>query len=84
MANLWSIGRLFMEQHIWCEHGEKISKYTFLNYECRSKSITQRIQSWFCPECGAHGAHSEILDTTFTDKNQRIGGHPKHIAEHSH
>ena len=52
-----------MVKQIWCEHGEKVSKYTTLNYDCYTKSVILRIQSWFCPECGVHGAQSEILDT---------------------
>jgi len=53
-----------MEKQNWCEHDEKISKYTTLNYECHSKSVILRIQSWFCPECGVHGAQSEIVNTS--------------------
>lgn len=52
-----------MGKQVWCEHDEKVSKYTTLNYDCYTKSVILRIQSWFCPECGVHGAQSEILDT---------------------
>lgn len=50
-----------MEKPYWCEHGEKICRYTIVNYEYNSKTTSLRIQSWFCPECGVHGAHSEII-----------------------
>lgn len=51
-----------MSNQDWCEHEEKISKYTTVHYECATKSVILRIQSWFCPECGIHGAQSEIVD----------------------
>ena len=57
-----NVGGLLMGTQDWCEHDEKISKYTTLNYECNVKSVILRIQSWFCPECGVHGAKSEIVD----------------------
>ncbi len=53
-----------MEKHNWCEHDEKTSKYTILKYDFGDKSVTLRIKSWFCPECGIHGAESEIVDPT--------------------
>lgn len=70
-----------MGEHTWCEHGDKISKYTVLNYEGSNKSTTQRIQSWFCPECGAHGAQSEIIDTVFDGKNYCIRDQANSIAD---
>lgn len=52
-----------MDNQHWCEHEEKIVKYTILKYECHTKTVMIRIHSWFCPECGVHGAQSEIIDT---------------------
>lgn len=47
-------------QH-WCEHLEKTSKYTLVNYDFEDSRLTLRVQTWVCPECGIHGAHSEII-----------------------
>lgn len=58
-----------MKRQHWCEHGEKICKYTIVNYEYNHKTTTLRIQSWFCPECGVHGAHSEIVDQICINEN---------------
>lgn len=51
-----------MKKEIWCEHMDKTSKYTTLQYEFGYKTVTMRIQSWFCPECGVHGADTEVLN----------------------
>ena len=55
-----------MEKQYWCEHGDKICKYTVVDYEHSYKTIALRIQSWFCPECGVHGAHSEVVSPLCT------------------
>lgn len=51
-----------MHQAIWCEHLDKQSKFTVLDYRCREKQTFLRVQSWYCPECGVHGAETEIVD----------------------
>lgn len=51
-----------MVKREWCEHEEKTSKYTILDYRFDSKVVKLRIQSWFCPECGLHGAETQVLD----------------------
>lgn len=45
-----------------------MSKYLTLNYDCPNKIVTLRIQSWFCPECGVHGALSELLAPIYPEK----------------
>lgn len=50
-----------MKNETWCEHMDKTSKYTTLKYEFGNKTVTMRIQSWFCPECGVHGAETEVI-----------------------
>jgi hypothetical protein len=50
-----------MEKQTWCEHLDKTSKYTTLKYEFGHKTVLMRIQSWFCPECGVHGAETEVM-----------------------
>jgi len=50
-----------MKKATWCEHSDKTSKYTTLQYDFGHKTVTMRVQSWFCPECGLHGAETEVL-----------------------
>ncbi|SFL39407.1 hypothetical protein [Pelosinus propionicus] len=50
-----------MYKQIWCEHVEKIAKYITVEYHFESETKKLRIQSWLCPECGVHGANSEII-----------------------
>ena len=50
-----------MEKSSWCEHEEKISKYTLVNYFFCDTLKVLRIQSWLCPICGIHGASSEVI-----------------------
>lgn len=50
-----------MKKQNWCEHDEKLSKYTYVKYQYHEEIVTQRIQSWWCPECGLHGAESDII-----------------------
>lgn len=51
-----------MQSSHWCEHMEKASKYTTVGYDFEGRRLTLRIQTWACPECGVHGAHSEIIE----------------------
>lgn len=46
----------------WCEHDEKIVRYTNMDYEFSGNRVVVRIKSWFCPECGVHGAASEMVE----------------------
>lgn len=46
----------------WCEHVDKVSKYSLQEYFNHDEKILLRIQSWFCPECGIHGASTEIVN----------------------
>ena len=45
----------------WCEHLDKTCRYTTLRYNFDSGEVVLRIQSWVCPECGVHGAETEIV-----------------------
>lgn len=51
-----------MKRAHWCEHLEKTSKYITVGYDFEDRSLTLRVQTWLCPECGVHGAHSEIIE----------------------
>ncbi len=53
----------------WCEHVDKISKYTLQEYFTDDEKVLLRIQSWFCPECGIHGASTEIINKSSTTAN---------------
>ncbi|MCX7780378.1 MAG: YgiT-type zinc finger protein [Negativicutes bacterium] len=50
-----------MHKDNWCEHLDKVSKYTDLQYEFGQKQIVLRVQSWYCPECGVYGADTELI-----------------------
>ena len=52
----------------WCEHLDKTSKYTTLRYEFGHKSVVLRIQSWCCPECGVHGAETEVVQPEIAEE----------------
>jgi len=52
-----------MKRAHWCEHIEKASKYTTVGYNFEDRSLTLRVQTWVCPECGVHGAQSEIVES---------------------
>lgn len=45
----------------WCEHLDKRSKYTTVGYEIEGEKLTLKIQTWLCPECGVHGADTEMI-----------------------
>lgn len=44
----------------WCEHLEIISKYTLIKHYRKDDEICLKVQTWLCPECGVHGAKTEI------------------------
>lgn len=45
----------------WCEHSELTSKYSLVKYRMNDEELVMRVQTWICPECGVHGAHTEIV-----------------------
>ena len=53
-----------MQRAIWCEHLEKRSKFTLVDYRCLDGVTKLKVQSWFCPECGVHGAETAIIQQT--------------------
>ncbi|MEG6584242.1 hypothetical protein [Dendrosporobacter sp. 1207_IL3150] len=50
-----------MVEQRWCEHDEKTSKFTMLDYQFEDKTVKLRVQSWFCPICGMHGAETQVI-----------------------
>lgn len=53
-----------MKKQLWCEHSEKISKYVIVDYKFEDNTKELKIQSWLCPECGVHGARSELINSS--------------------
>ncbi|MDU4961042.1 MAG: hypothetical protein E6X17_10350 [Sporomusaceae bacterium] len=51
-----------MSRSVWCEHLEKRSKFTIVDYRCGEDVTSLKVQSWFCPECGVHGAMTQIVE----------------------
>lgn len=51
-----------MTQQNWCEHLDKASRYTVLKYSFDNRDVLLRVQTWVCPECGVHGAQTEIVE----------------------
>lgn len=51
-----------MNKRVSCEHLELSSKYTVLKYYVDDREVLLRVQSWVCPECGTHGAETEIVN----------------------
>jgi hypothetical protein len=49
-----------MNSACWCEHLGITSKYTFIKYCFDGKEVVLKVQTWVCPECGVHGAETEI------------------------
>lgn len=45
-----------MQEETWCEHLEKISKYSSVTYDLEGRQVILQVQSWVCPECGRYGA----------------------------
>lgn len=50
-----------MHNLVWCEHLDKRSKITVVDYRCAERNASLKIQSWYCPECGVHGAETELV-----------------------
>lgn len=57
---------------MWCEHAEKIAKYIIVEYDFENVKKKLRIQSWLCPECGLHGANSELIIPIAADRIDKI------------
>lgn len=51
-----------MVHPFWCEHLDKSSKYVVVNYRFSDKNAALRVQTWYCPECGVHGAETELVE----------------------
>jgi hypothetical protein len=56
------MGDLVMNHSVWCEHLDKRSKFTIVDYRCSDGVTLLKIQSWYCPECGVHGAATQIIE----------------------
>ena len=56
-----------MKKQLWCEHSEKISKYVIVDYQFEDNTKELKIQSWLCPECGVHGARTELINSSPTE-----------------
>lgn len=57
-----------MKKQLWCEHSEKISKYVIVDYQFEDNTKELKIQSWLCPECGVHGARTELVNSSSTEQ----------------
>ncbi len=57
----------------WCEHPDKTSRYTTLKYNFASGEVLLRVQTWVCPECGVHGADTEIIEPQADKKSFSVG-----------
>lgn len=53
-----------MSRYIWCEHFDKRSRDTIVDHPCLDGVTVVRVQSWYCPECGFHGAETRNLKRT--------------------
>lgn len=59
-----------MHHAIWCEHLDKRSKISVVDYRCAERVTALKIQSWYCPECGVHGAETELIQPQDADSAQ--------------
>lgn len=50
-----------MTRKNWCEHLDKVSKYTVLKHYAADREVLLKVQTWICPECGSHGAETEVV-----------------------
>ncbi|WP_093691055.1 hypothetical protein [Sporolituus thermophilus] len=57
-----------MKQQFWCEHLDKASKYTLQKYNFDGREVLLRVQTWVCPECGVHGADTEIVKEEYCEQ----------------
>lgn len=51
-----------MNLSLWCEHEEKISKISTVNYSFVDREVKLIVQTWMCPLCGIHGATTEVAE----------------------
>lgn len=65
-----------MVERVWCEHEEKTSKYTILDYRFDDKVVKLRVQSWFCPVCGMHGAETQVISPAPIPKGWQEEAYP--------
>jgi len=54
----------------WCEHLDKTSRFIIQKYNLAGGEVLLRVQTWICPECGVHGADTEIVEP-YPKKNNR-------------
>ncbi len=54
----------------WCGHSEITSKYTLVKYSLNDQDLLMRVQTWMCPECGMHGADTEIIKPDVRQKRE--------------
>ncbi|MDR3589586.1 MAG: hypothetical protein P4N41_07990 [Negativicutes bacterium] len=57
----------------WCEHLGITSKYTILKYRFDGREVVLKVQTWVCPECGVHGADTEIVTPQEADCARAVG-----------
>ena len=56
----------------WCEHLDKTCRYLTLKYNFDSGEVVLRVQTWVCPECGVHGAETEIIPPPRKEKSAAV------------
>lgn len=56
----------------WCEHPDKTCRYTTLKYNFAGGEVLLRVQTWICPECGVHGADTEIVQPQPDKKSSAV------------
>jgi len=57
----------------WCEHLGITSKYTTLKYRFDNREVVLKVQTWVCPECGVHGAETEIVPPQESNCTRAVG-----------
>jgi hypothetical protein len=62
-----------MNSACWCEHLGITSKYTTLKYHFDGREVMLRVQTWVCPECGVHGAETEIVAQQESEGTRAVG-----------
>ena len=66
-------GGIGVQGSVWCEH-EKMSRYTLVEYKTAEKTVLLRVQTWLGPECGTHGADTEIIGTVDGERQKAVAG----------
>jgi hypothetical protein len=57
----------------WCEHLDKSCRYTTQKYNLANGEVVLRVQTWICPECGVHGADTEIVEPQPSKTKSAVG-----------